>query len=574
MSYNLLNESWIRVKYNSGEIKEIGIRKAFEDAEQIKGILPPVFRGDEISFYYSLIIRFLSHILMSAYYKENTGYASADRRYLKGLYENGIYSDILRDYLDKYEDRFDILSEEYPFLQNKLLKSIYDTGSSEDKKYLTWNPLAPGNNNKVFGKIRTIDPKAKSIIDQYKMSKEEFSYYLLYTASMGNTPATQVSFESSLGKREQLTVVIKGDNLAETILLNTYPLRNSSRPDEDYYKPDMPIWEMNDIHEVMEYKKDISSNLLCKAYYPGISILNMGFDEEGYLNGLVRVGVTEEDKKRIAKNKEKKEKNTDNKDKKEKEKREIMSMDDAVSSSLSVNGLGIPYDLKETISLTPAFNPAVILSYMEKGEESSLIMKDYKKDETASKLCICATKHTDKYDCCSLLNNISDLDYIENKEVIIFFRNMDGMKITHLELGYISGNNALTWQVLRNEDNHNLAMYYQEKYGKVVDVLRSCIKGIYPNANNASANAVKELSYWMEDDFFGQFTEDLSKGMDYESVKRGIEDRLSDKAISIYEKYLKNCKDYLTGIANEKKLKNSLNNIFNKQKKEKKDGRK
>ena len=91
-------------------------KRAFMGSDQeIKDIMPPVFRGEHVDLYEVLIIRLLATIVMSAYYKEGTNYASKRLSYLENIRESGCYTDIVSTYLDKFHERFDLFSSEHPF---------------------------------------------------------------------------------------------------------------------------------------------------------------------------------------------------------------------------------------------------------------------------------------------------------------------------------------------------------------------------------------------------------------------------------------------------------------------------
>ena len=570
-SYNILNEPWIRVKYIDGTIDEIGVRKAFKDAKQIEKILPPVFRRNEIDYFCYTITKLLSTIVMSAYYKKETNFASKNRLYLEDLYKNGIYSDVLRDYLDKYEDRFDILSETHPFLQNILIKKDNDEKvlcSSEDKKYLTWNPLAPGYNNKVFGRLGTIDPDAESVIDQFKINKKECIYMLLYIAFCGSTPSANSSEENALGRKYFNLIFLESNNLANTVILNTYPLKSSSRPDEDYLKEDKPVWEMDNVLEINEYGKngeDITKNILCRTFFPGISVLNMGFDDDGYLKGMYRIRISKEEMKRrkekkarIVKAKEEAKKN------KEKYVEEKISLSDIAEN-------------KDEISISPVktdiigkyfYEPAVIVRRKKnkKGEIDKEYYEYYDPKNIASKLCICATEHTNSYNNCMILDNLNNLDFIEEKQVYIYYRNMDDKLVNLLEFGYISGKNPETWKLLEDEDIHNLALYYQDIYGKIYCSLRYSLMKVYGVNKSKDGikfvdDVIKEFSDWMEDDFFGTFTEDISNE-NYEAIKKNLEDRISRKALMVFDNYSKMQNNFLASVKEKKFLRYNINGIL------------
>lgn len=157
MTYNLIDEPWIKVKYIDGTITEIGIRKCFEDAEIIDDILAPSFRRDTMHIYYIPTLRLLTTIVMASYFKPEQDFASRNFKYLR-RFENGIYTDVIKEYLDKFHDRFDVLSSEYIVAfhhQGKLgdareLTVCY--GSETDDRWKEWKNVQ----KQMIEKVRSI----------------------------------------------------------------------------------------------------------------------------------------------------------------------------------------------------------------------------------------------------------------------------------------------------------------------------------------------------------------------------------------------------------------------------------
>lgn len=518
LNYNLLEENWIRIQYLDGTTGKLGINEVLQKADQIKDILPPVFRGDTAYIYYVLVIKLLTTIIMSAYYKEEIGFASKNLRYLEELRANGVYSDVIKNYLEKYHDRFDILSDTHPFLQNIALKSEFDNVKEGDMSYLAWNPFAPSENNTVFGKNRKRRLKGggSSILEQYLISPEEFTYLLLYFATIGNSPASTVSKEGSLGRAMSIFVVIKGKNLKETLCNNILKLNESSRPLEDDTKPDMPVWEMDNIKDILKYdNEEIARNILCRAFYPGISILGMGFDEYGYLKGMVRV------RNKIA----------------EKE-------------------YGLPLENTKALAKTIP-DPMAIVTHKEDAESGDVRMSARQfdaKTDTAVALCICATKHTDKWDNCTILNNT---EQIKDGNVSIYFRTLDDNYITMFGCGSINGHNAATWDKLKKEEEHERAIKYQNNYNTIRTTLRGCISKTFFKADNIADNILRQLSDWMEEDFFGKFSDCLQN----EDVVIEATRRLGAEALRLFDNCIDQAGNIMTGIAEKKNLKNKINKL-------------
>ena len=483
-SYNLIDENWIKVKYLDGVIKEIGIRQCFEDAEKIDDIIPPTFRRDTATIYYVPLLRLLTTIVMSAYFKPEQNFASSNFKYLK-KFQNTIYTNVIKDYLDKWYDRFDILSKEHPFLQNKdILGKVKDNDS-----FWCWNPFAPSANNKVFGKNRSQNINSSSLDEQYTLTFKEYTYYLLYTASMGVYPSAKVSLETSLEAKSCLYVCLKGKNLKETICVNLLKVLW----DEDIL--DKPIWEFDGVYSVKEYYEDdlekISTNILLCNFYPGISIMHTSFSDK-VITGIVRTG---------------------------KETIESATLDQNITKELSniyFSGNSIKCLDKNSNICYKQFNVGT---------------------DTASSICISATGRLDDtkdyHYSCSLLDSLeTKKDICEDIKVRIFFRVFDGMKVSLFQCGEISGYNMNTWELLCDKTNNEKSIKYQETYKKLRGIFKGCMSSIYKPFIGGDGKKVDSKSFesecqvlsdFVETDFFTAFTDDLKNSVEtpiYNFVER------------------------------------------------------
>ncbi len=517
-TYNVLDEPWIPVKYLNGKKSILSLIDVLEQADKIEDILPPVFRNDTVYIYYVGMIRLLTTIIEAAYYKKETKYASKNLKYLDVLNEQGLNSEAVKNYLEKYHDRFDVLSETHPFLQNINLKPELETADHSNNAFLTWNPMAPSENNFIFGRTRRQIEGSKnntSILSQYQIVKEEFVHMLIYLATIGNYPAATVSLESSLGKKISTFAVIKGRNLKETILANILPLDESSRPLEDNEIPDMPVWEMENIHDIEKYDKDqLVHNLLCRAFFPGISVLGAGFTDDGQLAGMVRNRVT----KRI--------------DPK----------------------YGPSYEMTNSISDLVA-DPFAIVSY--KGDDGKFVTIPFDPiRNTAHGICIMATKHTDKWNNCKIINNRK----IDNEyKVQIYYRELDGMNVTLRSCGALNNCNGDIWEKLKDTDNHIQAVKYQENYSKARSHLKRTLSSALAGSTVICSSAEKELSDWMEHDFFTNFSENLSE--DVSSAALTATDRLVKETVHIFDKYTETSDSFFTVVSERRTLASHLKKI-------------
>ena len=519
---NLVEMPWIPVRYLDGTENTIGIRKIFEDAEKIKEVKTPVFRGESLHLYKMLAVRFLSAVVMSAYYKEETGFAAKTLDYTEELKKNGLYSDVIQNYLDRWYDRFDLYSDQYPFLQNIALRDLPTDGW--EGKFRAWNPFAPSDNNKLFGRIRSIDPEKKDVFSQFDMSKEEFPYFLLYAAAIGASPCGAQYGENALGKGEYVFVEIEGSNLAETILSNVFSLERSSRPDEDNEDvlPDLPTWELGYVSQVNEMNPEVlpDNHLLC-AFYPAISMLCVKRDENDNPLSVIRLA-----KKRH-----------------EGTPAEKLCADQEMAKKLSE----IYVDPRSIVK--------------EKGGYYVFNMSY----STAQVMCMIATESVGGHLSSRVLEELpKDTDH----KINIYYRELDKYKALSGSAGVLDGGSVKTWRTLVDPQMHEVAKKYQKYNGSAREIIRRYLKEALLDyrkkevdkktvlSSSVNDGFLADLSDWVEDDFFGVFTEDLVGKND---ALAKAADRMIERAACIFDKYTKSNEDITRVMLARSKMMAALN---------------
>ena len=545
-SFNLLDENWIPVKYETEEIRDISITTALKDAEIIKDLEAPQFREDTVHFYYMLPIRLIATIIESAYFKKETCYAAANRDYVNTLYNDGLYTDVVKRYLEKYHDRFDLFAEKHPFLQNVGLRNKLNAALAKgDKTFLSWNPLAPNAASLLYGKYRSFnDPEAKNVMDHYRMYEKELAFFILYLATCGTSPMPAQYSEASLEKNISVYTALKGKNLKETILANIIDLSTSSQPtaDEEDIKPDMPIWEMNSVHEIEEYSpEEVSGNLLCRMYYPGISMLASEPDENGLIKSMVRVKTAS------------KRKGSSTKKAEEDDGIGVDSEETKILSDNTANPYAISYRKKEKKDVKPgitgvAFNP---------------------KTDTAMNMCISATGSLENGEqSCDLFKNLNN-ELHKDCSVWLYCRTLDKHHVSMLSDTVIDGCNSKTWATLKNDRMiRDFAIKYQKRYkecrGFIKFALRIAVSSGEKLAESAPSNManniISKLENYLETDFFGQYTDDIcdiagmpckteeeiKKKMEtLEAVNKEALGRMNEAIISLFGESTKNLRNIL-----------------------------
>ena len=530
-TYNLIDEPWIKVRYNDGTVKEAGIRQVLMDAGNIKDILAPTFRSDKIQLHKVAVYRLLETIVMSAYFKEETKFAANSGDYLDDLKEQGLYTNAIKGYLDRFYDRFDLFSETHPFLQNIHLKDAPKKAKKkkEDPRvYLLDNPFAPSRNSNVFGKTRSADLSKKDILDQYEITYKEFAYIVLYFAFMHISFASTVNSEKSLRFNAKTFVVLRGKTLGDTILMNIMPLNNSDT-DEDG-KADKPVWELSDIHEIKEYEPEniIKQELLC-TFFPGVSILGTGKD--GKITNLV-----------LSPNK----------------KDEKMAFLDAIHPCT-------------TLELSKAYKERSSIIKMVKKKDKDPVYTYFDPSGTEKNLsneiwlqCLAATQtNPNKSYGCQLFEKLE-----EDCDVDIYFRNTDSQGMGITECGYVTVPNTKTVYILKDEQNHFHAESYRDYIYSATGALMSSVNELCAKSwAGAPAGIKKDLSIkitdWISKDFFGTFTEDLIA--DPKEAVSKAKERIMFFILSLFD-------DISAGmdVFEYARIRNKLYGILNKKKKEKK----
>lgn len=267
---NVINDKWLFVTYLDGHSEQISVRQAFIDADKIKSLDTPTFHNKKAYLYDVPVMQFLSVLLLSAYFKPETDFEASGKYFSQKLMKKGWNKKIILDYLDKWAYKFDVFDEQFPFLQDTTLKESADKYAKKDKKntyILNINPLAPGAANNIFENNPTKDT---SVIENFAMDNTELVYALLYHNSMGMTICPGTYCGQALLNSIRMFILLQGNNLKETIIYNTLPLRNSTKPDEYSTEAlyDKPIWEFDNPDDIMQYGEKLGNNHLACSFFP------------------------------------------------------------------------------------------------------------------------------------------------------------------------------------------------------------------------------------------------------------------------------------------------------------------
>jgi len=104
--FNLIDEKWIPVRFPDGTRDELGLRDTLLRAKEIAAI-------EDSS---PLVVASLHRFLLAVLYRALEGPTDIDQA--KELFKAGLPGDKITDYLKKWQDRFWLFDESYPFAQN------------------------------------------------------------------------------------------------------------------------------------------------------------------------------------------------------------------------------------------------------------------------------------------------------------------------------------------------------------------------------------------------------------------------------------------------------------------------
>lgn len=229
--FNLLDESWVRVRTLTGEVIDLSLHKVFDEAHHLSGL------AGEIPTQDVAILRVLEAVLLGATRLTHPRSDDENVDLWDAWWRSGRFpAGVVPGYLERHRERFYLLHENEPFMQvaglhtasgnaSGLIKLIADV--PDGHQYFTTRAgreietLSLAEAARWLVHCHAFDPagiKTGAVgDDRVKGGK---GYSMGYPAWVGN-----------LG-----TLVVNGANLFETLLLNL-PLSLVTSPD------DRPVWE-------------------------------------------------------------------------------------------------------------------------------------------------------------------------------------------------------------------------------------------------------------------------------------------------------------------------------------------
>ncbi|MHB8092139.1 MAG: type I-E CRISPR-associated protein Cse1/CasA [Syntrophales bacterium] len=211
--FNLIEESWIPVRFLDGRRDELGISDALLRSREIAAI------EDQSP----LVVAALHRFLLALLYRALEG--PTDIEQAKALFKAGLPHDKITAYLKKWEDRFWLFDDKYPFAQ---------IPTFEPKTWRTWPTLAAEHNadnaKVLFDHVDVQNPgsvtEAKAI--QWILAVQTFS------VSSGKS---ELSHTGTAPSATSIMALPLGRNLSDTLLFSLVP------ENREIIKIDLPVWE-------------------------------------------------------------------------------------------------------------------------------------------------------------------------------------------------------------------------------------------------------------------------------------------------------------------------------------------
>lgn len=229
--FNLIDEKWIPVRFLDGRREELGISDTLLHSKEIAAIEDPS----------PLVVAALHRFLLAVLYRALEGPSDIDEA--KQLFREGLPTEKISAYLEKWWDRFWLFDEKYPFGQVPTFKP---------NKWRPWTALA----------VECNADTAKVLFDHSNESSSsniqlgEATRWLLATQTFAvSTGKSEISHTGTAPSAGSVMAIPIGVNLEDTLLFCLVPQNRMVAMD------DLPIWEREP--EPIEYlrsKVKVSDN--------------------------------------------------------------------------------------------------------------------------------------------------------------------------------------------------------------------------------------------------------------------------------------------------------------------------
>lgn len=232
-NFNLIYEPWLPCILNDGQYVELGLLECLKSAHRIHEIYAesPLINAA----LYRLLIAIIQRVL-----------GPKDWRSWRDLWLKGSFSEEpLRKYFENWDERFYLFHPERPFYQKQ------DDRVKPKSLINLVHQFSSGNNPTLFD--HHIE---ESDVD---IAFSEAARFLITSQSYGLAGLSGIPQKFTDGSCSRgIIFLVEGENLFETIILNTFKYPDESGIDI-FPQDDMPAWEMDDPFKL---EREIPSGLL------------------------------------------------------------------------------------------------------------------------------------------------------------------------------------------------------------------------------------------------------------------------------------------------------------------------
>lgn len=228
MSFNLLDEDWIRVRAADGSVRQVSLLEGFRGARSIRAI------AGEIPTQDAAILRLMIAIATAAFADPNRDEYEARELWGRWWADGNFPFDALRDYLERHRDRFDLLDPDRPFYQVGNLTTASGATSGLNKLIADVPDGAQFFTTRAASGVQSLSFAEAA---RWVVHCQAFDPSGIKTGAVGDG-RVKGGKGYPIGKAwvgQIGLVVLEGANLAETLLLNTVAFPS--------FEGDRPSWE-------------------------------------------------------------------------------------------------------------------------------------------------------------------------------------------------------------------------------------------------------------------------------------------------------------------------------------------
>lgn len=217
--FNLIDEKWIPVRFLDGSREELGIKDTLLRAKEIAALEDPS----------PLVVAALHRFLLAVLYRALEGPTDIDQA--KKLFRDGLPSEKIRAYLEKWRDRFWLFDEHCPFYQ---VPDYEPKEKNGQKQWRSWSAIAAEHNA----------DNAKVLFDHLDVTEygaipsSRAACWLLacQTFALGGG-RSDFQYTKNGPSATAVIVLPLGKNLHDTLVLSLVP------ENRKVFKDDIPTWE-------------------------------------------------------------------------------------------------------------------------------------------------------------------------------------------------------------------------------------------------------------------------------------------------------------------------------------------